>query len=207
MTLQPSFSSRHSPHLPLGSGGWNQRAGNCFRSTGEEDCGRLWPLHRMFTFVIKESEFLRLCVCVELCWRPTHSLSYLFHPQYAAALWEVDSVYMSYSFTCMVEQEHWLQLTCSSAGTAVQQCTPTLTHSPLPLPAPAEGTQGQVSWYKQLLPSVQGRSKGESPYVCAERNSTSFLERTEAGYSHTMTQSPHVQSPTCTHTYTTPTHN
>ena len=47
--------------------------------------------------------------------------------------------------------------------------SPTLTHSPLSLPAPAEGTQGQVSWYKQLLPSVQGRSKGEGPYVCAKR--------------------------------------
>ena len=81
-----------------------------------------------------------------------------------------------------------------------------LTHSPLPLPAPAEGTQGQVSWYKQLLPNVQEGSKGEGPYVCAERNSTSFLERTVASHSYIMTQSPHVHSPSCTHTYTTHTH-
>ena len=38
-TLQPSFSSRHSPHLPLGSGGLSQRAGDYFGSTKEKDCG------------------------------------------------------------------------------------------------------------------------------------------------------------------------
>ena len=78
------------------------------------------------------------------------------------------------TFTCMptggakADRQSLVQLTCSSAGTALQQCTPTHTRSPLPLPAPAEGTQGQVSWYKQLLPSVQGRSKGEA-LTCVQR--------------------------------------
>ena len=71
----------------------------------------------------------------------------------------------------LVEQE---LIGCSSHANlhALQSSSvhpPTLTHSPLPLPMPAEGTQGQVSWYKQLLPSVQGRSKGEGPYMCAKR--------------------------------------
>ena len=86
-------------------------------------------------------------------------------------------------------------------STQLQQCTPNHTHSPLPLLAPAEGTQGQVSWYKQLLPSVQGRGKGEGPYVCKERNSTSFLEGTVACYSHAHldTHSHHLYT---THTHT-----
>ena len=79
---------------------------------------------------------------------------------------------------------------------------PTLTHSPLPLPAPAEGTQGQVSRYKQLLPSVcRGEAKVKALTCVQEKNSTSFLERTVAGYSHIMTHSL-----TCTHTYTTHTY-
>ena len=36
-TLQLSFFSRRSPHLPLGSGGRSPRAGDCFGSIGEED--------------------------------------------------------------------------------------------------------------------------------------------------------------------------
>ena len=39
-TLQPSFSSRHSPHLPLGSGGRShQRAGDCQGRRAVADCG------------------------------------------------------------------------------------------------------------------------------------------------------------------------
>ena len=78
---------------------------------------------------------------------------------------------------------------------------PTLTHSPLPLLTPAEGTQGQVSWFKQLLPSVQGRSKGEGPYVCAKRGTlpVSWKGQWHATAMHTLT---HTVT-TCTqHTHT-----
>ena len=78
---------------------------------------------------------------------------------------------------------------------------PTHTHSPLPLPTPAEGTQGQVSWYKQLLPGVQGRSKGEGPYVCAKRGTlpVSWKGQWHATAMHTLT---HTVT-TCTqHTHT-----
>ena len=96
----------------------------------------------------------------------------------------------------------WLQLTCSSAGTAVQQCTHTHTHSLSSFPpTPAEGTQGQVSRYKQLLPSVQGRSKGEGPYVCAKRGTlpVSWKGQWHATAMHTLT---HTVT-TCTqHTHT-----
>ena len=130
----------------------------------------------------------RVCACVcawcactvcgapMFCWRPTHSLSCLFHSQYAAALWEVHGLCMSLpSHACpLMEQKltgsRWYSWRASlQALHSSSVHPPTLTHSPLPLPAPAEGTQGQMSWYKQLLPSVQGSSKGEGPYVCAKR--------------------------------------
>ena len=84
-------------------------------------------------------------------------------------------------------------------STQLQQCTPTHTHSlsSSPLPTPAEGTQGQVSWYKQLLPSVQERSKGEGPYVCAERRTL------PVSWDSGMLQPHHDTVTTCTqHTHT-----
>ena len=85
---------------------------------------------------------------------------------------------------------------------------PTLAHSPLPLLAPAEGTQGQVSQYKQLLPSVQGRSKGEGPYVCAKRGTlpVSWKGQWHATAMHTLTHTvttcrQHTHTQLTTHIY------
>ena len=88
----------------------------------------------------------------------THSLSCLFHSQYAAALWEVHGLCcLVPSHACPLVEQELIGCGCHARLQALQSSSvhpPTLTHSPLPLPAPAEGTQGQVSRYKQLLPSV-----------------------------------------------------
>ena len=80
-----------------------------------------------------------------------------------------------FTFTCMPTdgaKADW-----QSAGTAgvlvCRHCTPactltTLTHSPLPLPTPAEGTQGQVSWYKHLCQVCRGEAKVKA-LTCVQR--------------------------------------
>ena len=110
---------------------------------------------------------------MELCWRLTHGLSGLFHSQYAAALWEVHGLCISCpAHACPLVEQELIGCSWHAHLQALQSSSvhpPTLTHSPLPLPAPAEGTQGQVSWYKQFLPSVcRGEAKVKA-LSCVQR--------------------------------------
>ena len=121
------------------------------------------------------------------CWSLTHSCMCMI----CACL------VLSHAYPTGGARADWLQALQSSSVHP-----PTLTHSPLPFPAPARSAQGQVSWYKQLLPSLQGRSKGEGPYMCAKRGTQYQLLGKDSG----RLQPHHDTVTTCTVVHCPPRH-
>ena len=141
-----------------------------------------------------------VCVCVCVC---HHFVCLAEVPRLLCSCtvtWSCASHILEMAVLCVHACMRFSFCLCGRS-TQLQQCTPTHTHSPLPLLAPAEGTQGQVSWYKQLLPSVQWRSKGEGPYVCAKRGTlpVSWKGQWHATAMHTLTHSHHMYT---THPHT-----